>query len=631
MSGNRILFFLTIFIALCFSKSAYAGNTELESTGRSVINLLDYIQRDYHNAVSDGQVINEFEMSEMREFSELLISQFSKLSSATEIPDSLHLIGELKALRDSVGRLASAKVVGEACKHLKERFLELELVPDSPRDWPDLTFGKSVYDLHCYTCHGSKGDGKGQLAVGLEPAPSNFLDPELSANISPFQVYNTVSLGIQGTSMQSFGSLTEKERWAVSFYILSLGRDDKGSFEKGDEIVSLSDASVMSNAELVDHYGKDLNVSAIRNYELITTSASTLQRSRELLEQSYEAYAEERKELAFDLALKAYLEGVEPVEQKIAASDANMVGELERSMMTFRNMIGEDAPLEELDAQLTESYRVIDEAEMLLQGQEKGLFFTTFISASILIREGLEAFLIIISIIAILKSLDARKAIQWVHYGWIGALLVGATGWFFVDSLVTWDMSSREMMEGLLTLFAAGVLIFMGFWLHSKTEIGKWRKFVEEKITALVNQESYFGLALFSFIVVFREAFESVIFLSTIAVDADGDSRGIWLGLLIAAALVTFLSYSILKLFKKINLRKVFLYTSAIIVVLAVILSGEGIHALQEAGMISVNSISWNIRMGLLGIYPTVETFVAQLLTILLITGLWLYNKRRSI
>ncbi len=298
--------------------------------------------------------------------------------------------------------------------------------------------------------------------------------------------------------------------------------------------------------------------------------------------------------------------------------------------MAVRTSIKRKEDVAVVQLKVDEALIALGPAVELLDEQEKGLLFTTFISASILVREGLEAFLIIISIIAILKSMEAKKAVIWIHAGWILALLVGASGFFFMDLLMQWDTSSRELMEGSLTLFASAVLVFMGFWLHSKTEIGKWRKFVEVRISSLVNGNNMLGLALFSFIVVFREAFESVIFLSSISVDSSTDNRGIWLGVLIAGAIVATLSFALLRMFEKVNLRKVFLYSSSIIVVLSVILAGKGIHALQESGLVGVSSLPWNFRMTLVGIYPTFESMLAQFLTIGIIFGLWLYNKRSA-
>lgn len=620
---------LSIILALSVSISVLASDKK--SSSQIIINMLDYIQRDYVNAVDSGEVINEFEFLEMKEFSQLAYDNFQVILSDTSFNNSEDLSGQFMALKDSIDGMADRENIGEICRSIKGSILALKLVKDSPSDWPDLRLGSELYSSNCSACHGEKGMGDGPASVGLEPSPSNFIKPELHNNIAPFQAYNTIQLGIPGTSMMPFTQLSEKEVWALSFYLLSLPYSEE--LEVGDPsegIVSLGDASTLSNRELIEKYGMENSaLKSVRSYKTVR-KMNSLSRAKELLILSLESYEKGDHEAAFSNALNAYLEGIEPIEKRLAASDAKIVGNLEKSFMTVRTSIKRKEDVAVVQLKVDEALIALGPAVELLDEQEKGLLFTTFISASILVREGLEAFLIIISIIAILKSMEAKKAVIWIHAGWILALLVGASGFFFMDLLMQWDTSSRELMEGSLTLFASAVLVFMGFWLHSKTEIGKWRKFVEVRISSLVNGNNMLGLALFSFIVVFREAFESVIFLSSISVDSSTDNRGIWLGVLIAGAIVATLSFALLRMFEKVNLRKVFLYSSSIIVVLSVILAGKGIHALQESGLVGVSSLPWNFRMTLVGIYPTFESMLAQFLTIGIIFGLWLYNKRSA-
>lgn len=623
---NKVFLIFFLFIPfLSFSSS-------IDSDARTLISMLDYIDRDYPNAVDSGVVINEFEFREMSEFSAITIDHFKRLTAEVAVEDSAGISMKLIELGKAIAQKSTAKDISNRCREIKKSILALNLVSNAPASWPNIAEGASLYQINCSSCHGEKADGQGPLASSLDPRPSDFYDSVRLGKLSPFQVYNTIRLGIPGTGMMPIESLSEEEIWAVAFYITSLGHPKAMTEISSDEIpVSLLEAATLSDEELMANYGQnELDLTAIRQYRIGQFQGSTIDLAKKYVETSLNEYKKGAIDLAFEFALKAYLEGVEPVENRLAASDAQMVGRLEQSMMGLRNAIKNRMELSEVENLANESVTVLNEAGALLEGQSKGLLFTTFLASSILIREGLEAFLIIISILAILKSLKAEKAMMWVHAGWIAAVLFGAMGWFFIDQLVSWSVASRELMEGSLTLFAAGVLVFMGFWLHSKTEVSKWRKFVEERIVSLIDSNKMFGLTVFSFIVVFREAFESVIFLSSLKVDSPDDSAGIWLGLIIATVIVTFLSWAILKLFARINLRKVFLFSSAIIVVLAVILTGEGVHALQESGTVGVQSLSWNIRMGILGIYPTVQTMVAQAFSIAVIAGLWYYNKRMA-
>src|SRR5690606_32897597 len=103
---------------------------------------------------------------------------------------------------------------------------------------------------------------------------------------------------------------------------------------------------------------------------------------------------------------------------------------------------------------------------------------------------------------------------------------------------------SREILEGSIALFAAALLLYIGFWLHSKSEIGKWTAFVKERVHKLLHGGNMLGLALFSFFVVFREAFESVLFLSALNLEVEAANKpAIGLGVLVAFVAVLILSW----------------------------------------------------------------------------------------
>ena len=163
--------------------------------------------------------------------------------------------------------------------------------------------------------------------------------------------------------------------------------------------------------------------------------------------------------------------------------------------------------------------------------------------------------------------------------------------------------------------------------MHGKTEAAKWKEFVETKIKALVNKNSMIGLGAFSFVVVFRESFESVLFLSSLTADGEASSKtGVFLGFVLSAGTILFIAWAILKWFKKLPISKVFLYSSMVILALAFVLAGQGVHAIQEGGFISINSFPINLRFGTLGIYPTYESILTQAGILGLIALLWKFS-----
>jgi high-affinity iron transporter len=127
--------------------------------------------------------------------------------------------------------------------------------------------------------------------------------------------------------------------------------------------------------------------------------------------------------------------------------------------------------------------------------------------------------------------------------------------------------------------------------------------------------------------VVFREAFESVIFLSSWSLESGKENEaGIWSGVAIAATLLVLICWTLLRFINRIPLRQFFVYFSLVVVFMATILAGEGVHALQESGYSTVTSLPFNLRLGVFGIYPTIETLLAQFAVIGLVIFLWKLN-----
>src|SRR5690606_30037604 len=151
-------------------------------------------------------------------------------------------------------------------------------------------------------------------------------------------------------------------------------------------------------------------------------------------------------------------------------------------------------------------------------------WFSFLVAASILLREGLEAFLIILAILSVLQAANQDRAARWVHAGWMAAVGVGIAGWILSDMLLQLGAAEREIMEGAIALLAVVVLMYVGLWLHSMTESKKWRAFIEERILHKLGTGSLIGLASIAFFAVFREAFESVLFLSALTLE-QGDGH----------------------------------------------------------------------------------------------------------
>ncbi len=626
ISRLRALFAISILLFSSFTIFAKDLAPTQETEVRMLINLMDYISKDYVMAVKDGEVINSFEYEEMEEFSANALDYHERLLSSQTLPDSTQK-AELLELQRLIGAKSSPEDVSVQASLVRDHIVGLGLVPLAPVAWPNHSNGRSLFEAQCATCHGKKGNGDGPQGVGLQPSPTVLSDRSIMDGVSPLQAFNTIKLGIEGTSMRAFTELSDEEVWDIAFYIMEL---PYAGAETQDENVTvpLSDVATMSNEALSKAYPK-VHIPTLRIQDNVQV-AGPMDLARLFLNKAESASTAGNSKEAISMALKAYLQGVEPVEPKIKASDNQLFQDLESAMMNLRAVI-KKGDQQVIASSFEEAFSVIDEAEALLGSSERSMWMTATITLSILIREGLEAFFVILAILGILQSMGATTAIRWVHSGWIVAVLSGVVGWFFAGSLMNWDAQSRELMEGLIALFAVAVLLYLGFWMHGKTNASKWKAFVEDKVKGLITKNNMIGLASFSFLVVFREAFESVLFLSSLTVDGSSTSSyGVLLGTLISAVLLFGIAWAMLRWFKKLPIAKVFLYSSIVVLALAFILAGEGIHAIQEGGFLDIRSFPLNLRFTWIGLYPTYETILTQLVVLGLIIALWKYSTAKA-
>lgn len=623
-----ILLFSILFLTNPFIAPAQTVVNEKEA--RTLVTLLDYIAKDYDGAIKNGKIINEAEFEEISEFTQTCITYHQNLIPQINDQSFTDLKYGLENLKDLIRNKSDQTIIDAQTKDIKNKILAMGLIKMSPDKWPSLKSGMMIYNEKCQSCHGAEGKGDGILAAGLDPEPTDFQDPGTLKHLSAVQAYNVAKLGLEGTAMRSFNELSEAELWDVSFYIMSLshpvGQEKLSILPAGINLDSVSKWTDQVLQSTLAATGSQINISQIRHYE--PERALPLEVASTNLNASLQAFFNNDKKTAQQLALSAYLEGVELVENTLKASDKSIVIEIEKAMLAYRNALkGNDAELAK--STHANASELIVKAQEILDSNSYSFGFTYWAALSILLREALEALLIIVVILSILRPLKIKKAIQFLHAGWIAALIVGVASWLFVDQLVKISGSSREMMEGVGSLIAVVVLVYMGTWLHSKSEIQKWKEFIEVKISKISQSGNWWGLMLFSFIVVFREAFEVVLFLSALKLDIPSSS-GSPIGWAVLTSVIITVAFAVLMLqySKRLPIKQIFRVSAITMVVLAVVLVGKGFAALQEAGVIGMNLLSDWVRFEALGIYPTIQSLGAQLLTLALTIGLWMYMER---
>ncbi len=621
---------LLVSIFLFFSPLSFAAENS-KSDPSLVVHLLDYLAKDYGGAVQKGKVISKSEYAEQIEFAEIVEKNAKGVERLRANIEFISGVNRLQSLIQSKG---TAEEVSKLARSLQQDAIRLAEIEVAPTSWPDLSRGATLYQKNCVSCHGAGGKGDGIAGANLDPKPANFHDSELVWNSAPYKFYNTIRLGVPGTGMAAFSHLSDEDVWALAFYLKSLPYESNLTGRAVE--LSLKDAATLTDAEIAEKMGgkNDDVVAAIGS--LRTKAGGPIDRdpmqiAEDFLDESVLAAKSNDFVRAGGLSLRAYLEGIEPLEPKMKANLPGFVEEIESKMSAYRASLDKHESIVKIETQKAEILAKLREAKSLFSQNKMSPVVAFSAAFSIFLREGFEAVLIIIVLISILRAMGQSKAIRWVHFGWVAAVGVGLITWFASGLLISMSGLSRELMEGAISILAVAVLVYVGFWLHRYSELKKWRDFLEAKLKHGLNEGSYLLLALVAFMAVFREAFEVVLFLRAIWIDLESSGRTIaGGGVLSSFILLMGLSYFAVRESKKLPLRTLFQVCSWTMIVLAVVLAGKGIHSLQEAGFVPISTLAIPLRLDLVGLYPSIQTLAVQAIVIVVFSFLLLSDRIKS-
>jgi len=610
-----------------------ADSEESLHSARTLVHLLDYLAQDYAGAVSDGKVISVSEYAEQKEFvakAWQMEKEFPRNSPIAVLEP------ELRRLKETIEAKGSPDSVFQLARKLKQEVLSASGIPTAPTQWPSRAHGQELFSQNCTPCHGTTGHGDGPAGIAFTPRPANFHNEERMSQLSPFQVFNTIRLGVDGTGMQPFPKLTESEVWDLAFYVSSLRYEGDSALvektpQKGPQF-GLQQIAVSSDRELAARFpGSDhfwLAHIRLQTEEPVQNLSNFIGTANTLLDEALTQYRKGDTEKSRNAALLAYLEGVEPLEARLRALDPEFVLQLEAAMMKVRASIQSNENAVQVENSVISAKGFLRQADDLMAKKTLPPWTVFLATVGILMRESFEALLVILAILGVVRATGTKKAAAYVHGGWIAAVAAGFAAWFLSEWVSRLSGAGREMTEGISSLVAVVVLLYMGFWMHSKSEIGKWKAFVSQKLKGTMTQRGLLGLTAFSFLVVFREAFETVLFLSALSLEGEGTSKAVLAGTLFSLTLTLLIAWIFLRTSKKLPVRIFFSISSVIMAILAFMLIGKGVHALQEAGVLSVTTAPWYFRFDFLGWYPTWETWGSQLV-VLLVTAVMLWPRTK--
>lgn len=263
----------------------------------------------------------------------------------------------------------------------------------------------------------------------------------------------------------------------------------------------------------------------------------------------------------------------------------------------------------------------------LIQGNSD---YTIWDSALILLREGLEALLIILALVSFLNKSGQKSLRKWIYVGALAGILVSAVAAVLMSTIfnsATVD-TNREMMEGYVGLVAAAMMIGVGIWLHSKSSVASWNRYISKQMGNAISSGSVFAMASVSFLSVFREGAETLVFYAGIA-PKMATSQFI-LGIILALIILAVIAIVLFKASGKIAIHKLFAVATVLIYVLAFKIIGVSLHTLQLRDSVPTTIVDGLPVISFIGFYPTVETIIGQAILLVLVIATILYKKKQA-
>jgi high-affinity iron transporter len=224
----------------------------------------------------------------------------------------------------------------------------------------------------------------------------------------------------------------------------------------------------------------------------------------------------------------------------------------------------------------------------------------------VIVREGFEAAVIIAALLAVVKKRKQLVRARFVHAGWMCAAAVGAV--VFVVGRKVLAGAMNERLEGCLALVAAAMLLHAALWLNARSTMRKTMGDLRHRTQGAIDRGA---LALFgiAFLAMFREIFETMVFLEALSVDAP--TAVAW-GSLAGGALLCTVVFAVSRLGLRLPMQALFKVSTVVLVVTAIVLLGQGVHSFEEVGLLPTIPMPFP-RIDFLGIYPDQIGLMAQL------------------
>jgi high-affinity iron transporter len=486
--------------------------------------------------------------------------------------------------------------------------------------------------------------------LGLTPA--NFTDVAFMRAETPDDFFNVITLGRRRSGMPAWSdALAVQDRWDLVRFVWTLthptAQVERGRALLGERcpacesalaepptaLVAKSDADLLAALErgpaasavaALDEPGRAAVVAALRARAFDglvgdATAASPVRAERPAREAIAEVHAlldsilaasERRDAAAPGLATDAYMR-FEPYEKRLGALDPGLVRRVEEGFVRLRQAVRAPTAAGEVPALVATLHHDLEMAATALE-PGAGAWVRFVQSAGIILREGFEVVLVVGALLAYVRRSGSAAMVRALYVGSALGVAASAVTAVILATVLRVTPWAGEALEGAAMLLAAVVLFWVSYWLISKAEADRWQRYIRSKVQGALTSRSHTALASAAFLAVYREGFETILFYQALFAGAPAGDVMVPAGLVAGLVALAVVYVGLERVGLKIPMHAFFVGTGAFLYAMAIVFAGRGVAELQEAGLVSLTPVAGAPRLETLGIFPTVETLVAQ-------------------
>ena len=353
--------------------------------------------------------------------------------------------------------------------------------------------------------------------------------------------------------------------------------------------------------------------SAIKDYldgkkiENNVSSTITLKEAVDMLKDALDAFKTGNKAKG-QSKVKQFIQVWPTVEGDVSTRNSSLYTKVETQTPIIMVKGSEKEYQEQLQGLITELSQIDTKAQY------------TFVDAMfILLREGVEALLIVLALVSSLKAANQKKGLRWVYAGAAFGILASVIIAFMLQALFPAVSSgtNREILEGIVGIFAVIMMIGIGFWLHSKSSLKSWKDYIDRKMDVVLSTGSFISMFVLSFLAVFREGAETILFY--VGILPLISLQNLIIGIVSAILILVIIAFVLIYASSKIKIHQIFLVLTWTIYFLAFKMLGTSIHMLQVVGILPLHVVNFIPTVEIFGIYANMEVFICQLILITII------------